>query len=199
AWARRQSTRRAPTLVVMAGLSGSGKTWLARRVAEAIDALHVRSDVERKRLAGLGPLASSRSAPDDGIYTHEFNLRTYARLRECVRSCLQGGENVVMDAANLRRDEREAFVRIATDLGARTQLVHCQAPLDVLRGRMVARSATGADASEATAALLERQPSYWEALSESERTITLDVDTSRPEQVEAILGRLSGAARRNQP
>ncbi|HET7203635.1 MAG TPA: AAA family ATPase [Steroidobacteraceae bacterium] len=195
-WARRQSTRRAPTLVVMAGLSGSGKTWLARRIAEAVDALHVRSDVERKRLAGLAPLANSRSAPDAGIYTREFNLRTYARLRECVRSCLQGGESVVMDAANLRRDERAAFVRIAADLGANAHLVHCQAPLDVLRERIVARSASGADASEATAALLERQPSCWEPVAEAERTITVDVDTSRPEQVDAVLLRLSRAARR---
>ncbi|HET9694267.1 MAG TPA: AAA family ATPase [Steroidobacteraceae bacterium] len=198
-WARHQSARRAPTLVVMAGLSGSGKTWLARRIAEAIDGLHVRSDVERKRLAGLAPLASSGSARDAGIYTQEFNRRTYARLRECVRCCLQGGENVIVDAANLRRDEREAFVRIAAELGARAHLVHCQAPLDVLRARIVARSATGADASEATAALLERQPSWWEALYEAERTMTLELDTSRPEQVEAILRRLSDAARRDRP
>ena len=197
--ARRHSTRPAPTLVVMAGLSGSGKTWLARRIAETTDALHVRSDVERKRLAGLAPLAASQSAPDAGIYSHEFTLRTYARLRDCVRSCLRGGENVVMDAANLRRDEREAFVRIALDSGAGVQLVHCQAPLEVLRERIIARSASGADASEATVALLERQPSYWEALSDAERTMTLDVDTSRPGQVESTLLRLSAAVRRERP
>ena len=191
AWAEARSTRRAPTLVLMAGLSGSGKTWLARRIAEAIGALHVRSDVERKRLAGLAPLASSRSAPDAGLYTQDFTRRTYARLAECVRSCLSGGESVVVDAANLRRHEREAFVRIAADFGASAQLVLCQAPLEVLRERVAARSAAGTDASEATVALLQRQPSYWEALSEAERIITLEVDTSRPGQVDAALHRLA--------
>ena len=195
-WAGARSTRRAPTLVVMVGLSGSGKTWLARRIAEAIGALQVRSDVERKRLAGLAPLASSRSAPDAGLYTQDFTRRTYARLAECVRSCLSGGESVVVDAANLRRREREAFVRIAADLGASAQLVHCQAPLEVLRERVAARSAAGTDASEATVALLERQPSYWEALSEAERLITLEVDTSRPGQVDAAVHRLAQAAQR---
>jgi uncharacterized protein len=195
AWAGARSTRRAPTLVVMAGLSGSGKTWVARRIAEAIGALQVRSDVERKRLAGLAPLASSRSAPDDGLYTPEFTQRTYARLGDCVRSCLGGGESVVVDAANLRRHEREAFVRIAADFGVNVQLVLCQAPLEVLRERVAARSAAGTDASEATVTLLERQPSYWEALSEAERIITHEVDTSRPGQVEAAVYRLAQARR----
>jgi predicted kinase len=194
AWAEARSTRRAPTLVLMAGLSGSGKTWLARRIAEAIGALHVRSDVERKRLAGLAPLASSRSAPDAGLYAPDFTLRTYARLGECVQSCLRGGESVVVDAANLRRHEREAFVRIAAECGASAQLVLCQAPLEVLRERVAARRAAGTDASEATVALLQRQPSYWEALSEAERIITLEVDTSRPGQVDAAVHRLAQAA-----
>src|SRR5688572_14194044 len=135
--------RAPPTLVAMVGLSGSGKTWLARRISGAIGALHLRSDVERKRLAGLTPLASSRSAPDAGIYTREFNERTYARLLDCARACLHGGENVVVDAANLRHREREAFVQIAGQAGARVRLAHCDAPIDVRRERVAERGAAG--------------------------------------------------------
>jgi predicted kinase len=187
AWARRRTTRRPPTLVAMAGLSGSGKTWLARRIAAAIDALHLRSDVERKRLAGLAPLASSHSAPEGGIYTREFNDRTYARLLECARACLRGGENVVVDAANLRRDERDAFVRLAAELGARVKLVHCVAPIEVLRERIAARRAQGRDASEATVALLDRQPGYWEPFDAAERETGCVVDTTQAAQVDAAV------------
>jgi aminoglycoside phosphotransferase family enzyme/predicted kinase len=196
-WAREHMNRAPPTLVAMVGLSGSGKTWLARRISGAIGALHLRSDVERKRLAGLTPLGSSRSAPDAGIYTLAFNERTYGRLLDCARACLGGGENVVVDAANLRRREREAFVQTAAQAGARVRLVHCDAPIDVRRARVAERGAAGTDASEATLDVLERQPSYWEPLTEAEVAICETVDTAQPAQVEATLWHLAPAARRN--
>ena len=120
-WAHARAHRSAPMLVVMVGLSGSGKTWLARQIADAIGALHVRSDVERKRLAGLAPMESSRSAADAGIYTPAFNERTYSRLLDCALACLRGGEHVVVDAANLRRREREAFLQSAAAARARAR------------------------------------------------------------------------------
>ena len=109
-WAVSQFGRPRPRLVVMVGLSGSGKTWLARRIAARCTALIVRSDVERKRLAGLQPMDTSASAPDAGIYSRGFNARTYQRLRACAANCLRGREGVIVDAANLRRDERELFL-----------------------------------------------------------------------------------------
>ena len=53
AWAKARVAPRRPALMITCGLSGSGKTWLARQLASRLGALHVRSDVERKRLAGL--------------------------------------------------------------------------------------------------------------------------------------------------
>jgi aminoglycoside phosphotransferase family enzyme/predicted kinase len=196
-WAERRTARRPPTLIAMAGLSGSGKTWLARRIAASIDALHLRSDVERKRLAGLAPLASSHSGPDGGIYTREFNDRTYARLLECAGACLRGDENVVVDAANLRRNERNAFVRLAAGLGARVQLVHCVAPIEVLRERIAARHAKGQDASEATVALLDRQPAFWEPFDAAEMKIGCVVDTTHGDQIDAAAQCLARAAGRD--
>jgi uncharacterized protein len=177
-WAQARSARPPPHLVLLAGLSGSGKTTLAARAAELLGAVVVRSDVERKRLAGLRPLQSSASPPDDGIYTREFNAATYARLRECVDACLQGGESVVVDAANLRRDERAAFCAIGRRHGAQLRILHCTAPIDELRRRVGARAAAGSDASEATAALLDRQPSYWEPFDAAETPLVIALDTT---------------------
>jgi len=195
AWAVDNVERPAPAIVLMAGLSGSGKTWLAQRIAGAVDALHLRSDVERKRLAGLGPLETSSSPPDAGIYTREFNDRTYQRLRECAGACLQGGESVIVDAANLRREERERFLALALSLAARALIVHCDAPADVLKQRVAARQAGRRDASEATVDLLDRQPAYWEPFTDAERQYLVTVDTTQAqtearaaEEIRARLG-----------
>jgi uncharacterized protein len=91
-WAAGRLAPRRPALLLTCGLSGSGKTWLARAARATAGALHVRSDVERKRLAGLAPQADSRSEPDGGIYTLAFNARTYGRLERCAAAALAGGE-----------------------------------------------------------------------------------------------------------
>jgi hypothetical protein len=186
-WALSQIGRPRPRLIVMVGLSGSGKTWLARRIAAVCDALIVRSDVERKRLAGLQPLDTSASTPDAGIYSREFNARTYERLRDCAANCLRGRESVIVDAANLRRDERELFLAAGHEHAAEVMIVHCVAPLEVLKRRVAGRVATGADASEATVALLDRQPLYWEPFSDDELRHVVTVDTTAPDSIERAL------------
>jgi len=194
-WASSRLAPRRPVLLVTCGLSGSGKTWLARQVAPGLGALHVRSDVERKRLAGLGPHEDSRSAPDAGIYTPQFNTRTYARLAECAAAALAGGESMVVDAAFLRRAERRQFLDLAAEGAATVAVLHCRAPQDVLRRRVTERSASRSDASEAGLEVLARQPSYWEDFDERERPHVVEVDTTRPQaagEALAVLRRRHG-------
>jgi predicted kinase len=180
-----------PCLILTCGLSGSGKTWLARALAPQLDALHVRSDVERKRLAGLGPLEDSRSMPGGGLYTREFNERTYERLRDCASGCLQGGENLVVDAAFLRTDERIAMLNLAREHGAKLRMLHCSAPMSVLQQRISARQRERQDASEAGIEVLERQPGWWEEFTEVERPLVLEVDTTRPDAADRALSLLT--------
>jgi predicted kinase len=177
-WATVRVASRRPVLLITCGLSGSGKTWLARRLAAHLGALHLRSDVERKRLAGLGAHEDSRSPPDAGIYTLEFNARTYRRLHECAAASLEAGEPTIVDAAFLRRHERQSFLTLAQESNVPFAIVHCHAPGTVLRDRVSARAASGGDASEAGLDVLARQPSYWEALDGDELRHVIAVDTS---------------------
>jgi predicted kinase len=190
AWARARVARRRPALMVTCGLSGSGKTWLARHLASCLGALHVRSDVERKRLAGLEAHADSRSRPDAGIYSLEFNERTYAHLHDCAAAALVAGESIVVDAAFLRHGERQQFLELARQNDAPFAIVHCSAPDPVLRQRVAARAAARNDASEAGLDVLQRQPGYWEPFDVQQQAAVVAADTSDPSAIERALEQL---------
>jgi aminoglycoside phosphotransferase family enzyme/predicted kinase len=199
-WASARTRRARPALLLTCGYSGSGKTWLARTLAGDLHALHLRSDVERKRLAGLGSLDDSQSPQDGGIYTPEYTRRTYDRLHDSAADVLGGGESVIVDAAFLKRDERERMLDLADRLEVHAAILHCTAPMDVLRERVAGRSRNRTDASEAGVATLERQPGYWEPLGvrESARTATVDTNTHDPVAVcREALQRLAIGLRRS--
>lgn len=178
--ARRYITTQSPTLFVTHGLSGSGKTHYTQTVVEETGALRLRSDVERKRLAGLDAHTSSKSAIGAGLYSPELNRRTYERLRDLATHLLQAGRSVIIDATNLRREQRHIFREIAQRLAVRHMILEFTAPASLLRERVQQRQQTGTDASEATLAVLENQLKEIEPLDEVERLDTVSIDTSAP-------------------
>lgn len=149
----------APALTITCGPSGSGKTReTSRRLATAafLDTVRIRSDVERKRLFGFAPDADSGGT----IYTPEANARTYARLAELAEAILAAGWSVIVDAAFLKRAERDPFRALAKRLGATWHLIAPQATPAELARRIAQRSN---DASEATVAVLEQQLQVFES------------------------------------
>ncbi len=163
-----------PLLVLTCGLSGSGKSAVAAALAARLGGIRLRSDVERKRLAGLAPAA--RGGPT--LYTPEAGARTYARLQQLAAGALAAGVPVVVDAASLRQDERTAMHAVAQAAGARFQLLLCEAPMAVLEQRVGVRLAAGADASDATPDLLARQRQWvqWPGPDEAAHTWRLNTD-----------------------
>lgn len=175
-----------PRLLITHGLSGSGKSHLAARLLEQAGALRLRSDVERKRLFGLRPLARSRSGPGDGIYRPEDSERTYARLLALATIALDAGWPVIVDAAFLRASERDAFRAAARERGLPFTILHCRAEAGLLRERIRAREQRGGDPSEAGLAVLERQLAGHDPLRDDERPLAIEVDTGRPVDVGAL-------------
>ncbi|MBX5460093.1 MAG: AAA family ATPase [Steroidobacteraceae bacterium] len=184
--ARRALQPRPTALILMSGLSGSGKTWLARQLAPAIGAIHVRSDVERKRAAGLGELASSRSALGRGLYAPGVTEQTYARLADVVEQVLSGGYPVIVDATFLRRAQRDTVTSRARHLGVLVFVVHCDAPAAVLKERIAARTRSGRDASEADLAVLEWQLGQHEPIGSGESLDVITVDTRDPNALASV-------------
>src|SRR5574343_479565 len=126
----------APQLVITHGLSGSGKSFEAARWLAAHPgsrALRLRSDVERKRLHGLAALQSSEPAAREQMYGPAAGALTYGSLRRRAGELLQAGWTVLVDAAFLRRQEREAFAQLARERGCPFAILAPQAPVEVLR------------------------------------------------------------------
>jgi hypothetical protein len=186
--------RGAPTLIVMHGASGSGKSWLSERLAPALNAVRMRSDIERKRIAGVDPLAPRAAAFNEGLYTREFNDRTYAHLLACARASLQGRFNTIVDAAFLRREERDSFAALAAEQRARFRILACRADPTTLAARIEERRITHADPSDATLQVLQHQFSVMQAFAEEEAKSVLEIDTRKPDVLAVALQRLSLAS-----
>ncbi len=134
ALARQSLERFRPALIITHGLPGSGKTTFSQLALQQMGGIRIRSDVERKRLFGLGTLEDSRIVGD--IYGAEATRRTYARLLELARGIMQAGFPAIVDAAFLRREEREAFRQLAESLSVPFAIASLHAGDDTLRERI---------------------------------------------------------------
>jgi aminoglycoside phosphotransferase family enzyme/predicted kinase len=161
------TTTQSPQLAITHGVSGSGKTTVSglRLLADEHAAtIRLRSDVERKRLFGLAPDADSAGT----IYGQEATVRTYARLADLARDALADRWSVIVDAAFLKRAERDAFRALAQSAHVPCTILACAASADELRRRLAARAG---DASEADASILELQLGWLEPLRDDEAAI----------------------------
>lgn len=173
-----------PALILTTGLSGSGKSWLAQRLVEPVGLVRVRSDVERKRLHGLDPLARSNSNLDAGIYSPQASARTYRHLLDCATPALQTGIPVLVDAAFLKQDLREPFLRQAEALDVAFGIVECHADPALLKRRIEHRARAGNDPSDADLDVLAQQQATAEPLTAAEAANALSLDIDRPDAIE---------------
>ena len=188
ACAERASLPRSRQLLLMHGVSGSGKSWVSQALVERLGALRLRSDVERKRLCGLPALARSASAVDCGLYDEDMTRATYRQLACRAREVLAAGFPVLIDAACLQRWQRETFYELAAQLNVPWRIVSCRADDATLRRRIVARELSGGDASEADLAILDHQLQNSDPLSAAEQDAAI-VFASDRDPLEALFAR----------
>ncbi len=194
--AMRQSRDRPAMLIVMHGLSGSGKTWVSSELMAALPAIRVRSDVERRRLFGLDQVSPSGSDVGGGIYAPAASERVYARLFASAAAILEAGHHVILDAAFLDEASRAGARGAAGEAGAATVIVEVTAPDVVMRQRLADRSAAHNDPSEADAAVLDYQQSTAQALCAEEARIRVACENDGRMDVADLVDRIRDTARR---
>lgn len=185
--AKRQATARTPVLVIMSGLSGSGKTRVSGQLMAALPAIRIRSDLERKRIFGLSETEGSASRIGSGIYNDDANRIVYQCLYDSARIILGAGHNVILDAAFLKSADRATATSIATDCGLPCILLEVTSPAKELRDRIRQRSIHADDASEAGLEVLEHQRATAEPFTDDEKAIAVCCKNTGEVNVESIV------------
>ncbi len=176
-------------LILMSGLSGSGKSTVARKLACLIGAIHIRSDAVRKHLADI-PL---QQRGDASLYTPVLTQQTYDRLCDLGIRLATLGYTVILDAKYDRINNRQRVLNQAKAVNVSAAILVCTAPLAVLRQRLQQRTD---DIADATAELLTSQQATSEALTKDENSLAIYLDTTGnlEEEVQAIATQLSPVA-----
>lgn len=159
-------------LILMSGLSGAGKSTVARHLARKLGAIHIRSDAVRKHLAGISLVEKGGAE----IYTAEMSQKTYARLLSLGIMLANEGFTVILDAKYDRISTRQDAITQAEFHQLPLQIIYCTAPVEVLRDRLKTR--TG-DIADATVDLLASQQVAAESFTETEKAFVKTVDTTQ--------------------
>ncbi|CAG0998692.1 hypothetical protein MTYP_02723 [Methylophilaceae bacterium] len=177
-----------PMLLITHGFSGSGKSFHAGRLAEEIGAIHLRSDIERKRLFGFQALDDTGSGAGGGIYTAEAGRKTYHHLAETTGTVLSAGFSVIVDAAFLKNEQRSIFQELAESLNLPMAILGFTASAPVLSGRIRLRQQQHSDASEATVEILQQQIASADPFTEQEMKRAISIDTEQEDAHAKLLG-----------
>src|SRR6266516_1120585 len=162
-----------PTLMLIGGIMGTGKSTLAAALRHEMGWMLFSSDTIRKRLAHVDPTEPRANAFWPGLYSQKWTARTYDALLAAAREALAQGRSVLLDASFLCRDDRQAAARVAAAYNANALFVECTCPKEVALKRLAQRwkvrigECKGAieeasRASDARPELYEAQSAAWE-------------------------------------
>ncbi|MER3438274.1 MAG: hypothetical protein C4346_12195 [Chloroflexota bacterium] len=181
-----------PVLIIMTGLSGTGKSVVARALADALGAALFASDAVRKELAGVRGHAPA--AWGEGIYQRAWTERTYQRLVELARVSLANRQPVILDATFLESAYRHLAVQVARESGVPLVIVETRCDEDVVVERITRRAAEAGAISDATLAIYqaqrERLATHPPAVPEGALVFHVDTTRDDPSRLDGLFAGL---------
>ncbi|MPW21989.1 AAA family ATPase [Paraburkholderia sp. CNPSo 3157] len=169
--------RPGPVLLLCHGYSGSGKSVASRALAELSSAVHLSSDIERKRLISL---RASNDRLGVEHYTHMARDAIYDHLLRLASDVLRHGNSAIVDATFIMCIHRSAFVALAERLRVPVLILDFHAEPSVLIERIEARNRGPRDASDADVSTLTLQLASADPLTDDEKALTFTFDTAVP-------------------
>ena len=159
------------------------------RLVEALGAIRLRSDVERKRLLGEQS-AEQQAQLHTGIYSPQASTNVYQHLHQLAVAALKAGFPVVIDATYLKQSHRDSAAQAAEACGVPFLILDCQAPANVISQWLAQRQTAGQDPSDATEAVIQAQHASREALSDAELLLSTRVDTHDAVSLDSLIERI---------
>ena len=183
-------------LVLMHGLSGSGKSSLSAQLCISLEAVRIRSDRERRRAFEPSGVTPARFSGDP--YRPEVSRWLFDQhLPNLTERCLMSGFAVIVDATFLRQRERQTMLDLAARLQRPAAIVHCSCTDVTAQSRLQQRALRGDDPSEADFQVRQQQHSWLEPLTADERLRTVTADETTPRAaVQAAVQHLLRSERR---
>jgi len=180
-----------PVLIIMQGVSGSGKSWLAEQIINRYQIINLRSDVERKRL-------QKQYAISDEQYSAENRNKIYQHLLGLAKDILLANYSVLIDATFLEQQQRALFLQLAEQRKVPFIIIHTEADQATLFKRIHKRSKQADNVSDATQAVLENQQSSQQALSDDELQYSISVNTANADDLDSLWAFISSVWKRVQ-
>jgi len=190
-----------PTLLLVGGLMGTGKSTLAGRLHAETGWALISSDATRKHLAGVDPATPQPSAFSEGLYSPAWSARVYQAMLNQVSTLLASGRSVILDATFARRAYRHAAAQEAAMYGANLVFIECHAPRELTLQRLASRwqarlaqqPGLASMASDARPELYDAQAEVWQPFYADEEPGAehLVVSTASPLDLTQILNALS--------
>ena len=173
-------------IIIMHGLSGSGKSWLSEQIIDRYQVIRLRSDVERKRLYNLSAQQPSHSCLDDGLYSQLSNEKTYQHLLQLTVEIVNADFSVIVDATFLQQQQRKLFLQRAEQFKIPFLIVHTQTAKETLVNRIKTRAKLADNVSEADQTVLEQQFQSLQPLNAEEQKYSITIDTNKPVQLSKL-------------
>jgi aminoglycoside phosphotransferase family enzyme/predicted kinase len=182
-----------PTLIVVCGRVGTGKSTVAQRLSEQTGFVSLNSDVIRKRLAGVLPTAHMEAKYGSGIYSEEFSQRTYTTLFAQTEEELRAGKGVIVDATCKRQEDRHALLELGQRQGVPVLFLECRASLMEVERRLRERERRGDSVSDATWELALHEHETFPTFDDipARCHITIDTEQNIDKALEAVEERIA--------
>ena len=187
----------APAIIVVCGLSGSGKSTVARALQYRLGFPIVSSDRTRKNLSATPIQHHADDAYRSGIYTEAMTESTYAAMLAEGEQQLCAANGVILDATFQDRAHRNVASRVAAKMNVPIIFLECRASDAEIRRRLIERQKHGNNPSDATVEVYLRQLRDFTALSELPASSHLVIDTALP--LSEIVGESRKALERLRP
>jgi len=181
-----------PVLVLMCGLSGTGKSTIGSQLCARIGAAYLSSDIVRKKIADLPLYGKISRQQRDEIYSAKMTEQTYRNMREKAEQYIQKGYSVILDATYTNILDRKKVLDIARKYNYKTLIIDLKTTESEALSRIAYRMFDHLNVSDATSAIYRGQVEQLVPITEKEGTVMVIENNDSPYKiVQQIIQKIS--------